>query len=292
MLPSTTDAYNQLQSFNSSRPSPTSFLDQANQKYGVDAANSQVSGLQSTIGNLQNAAAAVAPSVTGRTSGTFTTQGQRDALVNREQAPIITNLNTQGQQLGQAQSAQQQAQSLAGQYASGLASQDQQKYQSLLDQYNAANAADQFHQQQQAAAQQAASDQAYRQQQLSEQIREFNNPQNQGGSTADVAALLSSISGKSGGQTQGAQQAQRPGGGFNFTDANGTPINAAQYAQAKGVPYRTLLQQMANAGDSGAKIALDYVGNDFGADAAKVKLISPAAPYVPSLLKALGVKGY
>lgn len=190
MAPNATDAYNQLQSFSSSRPAATSYLDQANQKYGVDAANTQVSGLQTTIGNLQNAAAAVAPSVAGRTSGTFTTQGQRDALVNREQAPIITNLNSQGQQLGQAQSAQQQAQAMAGQFANGLAAQDQQKYQSLLDNYNAANAADQFQQQQQAAAQQAAADQAYKQQTLAEQIREFNNPQNSGASIASELMAL------------------------------------------------------------------------------------------------------
>lgn len=174
LAPNATDAYNQLQSFNSSRPAATSYLDTANQKYGVDAANKQVSGLQSTIGNLQNAAAAVAPSVTGRTSGTFTTQGQRDALVNREQAPIYSNINQQGQQLGQAQNAQQQAQGLANQFATGLASQDQQKYQSLLDQYNSANAADQFHQQMQAQAQQAAAAQAFQQQQLAETIRANN----------------------------------------------------------------------------------------------------------------------
>lgn len=288
MAPNATAAYDQLQSFNSSRPPATSYLDTANQKYGVDAANSQVSGLQSTIGNLQNAAAAVAPSVTGRTTGTFTTQGQRDALINREQSPIITNLNQQGQQLGQAQSAQQQAQSMASQFASGLASQDQQKYQSLLDQYNAANAADQFRQQQESAQQQAQAAQAYQQQQLAEQIREFNNPQR--AATTDLSGLLGSA--KSSGQ--GAQLTQRAGGGYNFVDTNGTPINAAQYAQAKGVPYRTLLQQMANSGDAGAKTALDYVGDDFGVNVGKLRNLLPSPGVynqTVSLLKSIGAKG-
>lgn len=205
MAPNAQDAYSQLQSFNASRPAATSFTDQANQQYGVDAANKQVSGLQTTIGNLQNAASAVAPSVAGRTSGTFTTQGQRDALVNREQAPIYTQLNQQGQQLGQAQTAQSQAQGMASQMAQSLASQDQQKYQTLLDQYNAANAADQFQKQMQAQAAQAASDQAYRQQQLAEQVREFNNPQKSG---TDLSALLGQLSSQNQSQAPGSSQAQ------------------------------------------------------------------------------------
>lgn len=205
MVPNVQDAYSQLQSFNSSRPAATSFTDQANQQYGVDAANKQVSGLQTTIGNLQNAAAAVAPSVAGRTSGTFTTQGQRDALVNREQTPIYTQLNQQGQQLGQAQTAQVQAQGMASQMAQSLAAQDQQKYQTLLDQYNAANAADQFQKQMQAQAAQAASDQAYRQQQLAEQVREFNNPQRSG---TDLSSLFGQLTAQN--QAQSQPQASQP----------------------------------------------------------------------------------
>lgn len=173
-LPSVKDAYSALNSFNSSRPSASSYMTQANNQYGVDAANKQVTNLQSLVGNLQNAAAAVAPSVAGRTAGTFTTQAQRDALISREQQPILTNLNQENQSLGQAQSAQGQAQGMAQQMANTLYAQDQQKYQSLLDQYNAANAADQFNKQLQAQAQQAQAAQAYQQQQLAEQIREFN----------------------------------------------------------------------------------------------------------------------
>ena len=58
-----------------------------------------------------------------------------------------------------------------------------------------------------------------------------------------------------------AQMQQRAGGGFNFQDSSGRGISAAQYAAVKGVPFRTLLQQMANAGDAGARHALGLVGN-------------------------------
>ncbi len=212
MPPNVSDAYNQLQSFNSSRPAASSYFDQANQKYGVDAANQQVSGLQSLVGNLTNAANAVAPSVAGRTSGTFTTQGQRDALVNREQAPIISNINTNNQALGQAQTAQSQAQQMAQQMAGTLASQDQTKYQTLLDQYNAANAADQFQKQLASAQQQAASDQAFRQQQLAEQVRQFNNPQ-RSSAGGDIASLF-------GGAAKTGGQAGALTGGKNSDQAN------------------------------------------------------------------------
>ena len=55
--------------------------------------------------------------------------------------------------------------------------------------------------------------------------------------------------------------------GFNFTDAYGTPVNAAEYVQlyqrqGGALTYRQLLQNMVNEGDSNAQIALNYVGDD------------------------------
>lgn len=73
------------------------------------------------------------------------------------------------------------------------------------------------------------------------------------------------------GASASASAVQRANKGFNFTDAAGRPINAAQYAAAKGIPFRSLLQQMANAGDSGAKAALGFVGNDLNYDPRRVK---------------------
>ena len=77
---------------------------------------------------------------------------------------------------------------------------------------------------------------------------------------------------------------QRPGGGFNFQDAAGRAISAAVYSKQTGVPFRTLLQQMANAGDGGARSALGLVGNDFGYNR---KAVSNQAQV--NLLRALGL---
>lgn len=96
-------------------------------------------------------------------------------------------------------------------------------------------------------------------------------------------------------QNKTAQAQQRPnGGGYNFQAANGQPISAAQYAQLKGIPFRDVLQTMAKSGDKGAKIALDYVGNDFGVNRGKVKINASALPQLPGLLNSLlgGVNKY
>lgn len=61
----------------------------------------------------------------------------------------------------------------------------------------------------------------------------------------------------------GYQMTQRAGGGFNFTH-NGKAISAATYAMGTNTQFRTLLQTMANKGDTGAKSALNFVGNDYG----------------------------
>lgn len=63
---------------------------------------------------------------------------------------------------------------------------------------------------------------------------------------------------------------QRADKGFNFQDATGRAISAAAYSKLTGVPFRTLLQQMANKGDQGAKQALSFVGNDYGYNPNKV----------------------
>lgn len=66
------------------------------------------------------------------------------------------------------------------------------------------------------------------------------------------------------GASQAGRASQRPGGGFNFTAPDGSSISAAQYAKAGGIPFTDLLKWMASKGDTGAKTALGFVGNDFG----------------------------
>lgn len=253
MPPSMQDAYSNLQSFSSSRPPATDYMNQANQKYGVEGLQGNAQNLQGLVTNLQNSVAAVNPSVTGRTSGTFTTQGQRDALVNREQQPILANLGQQQQAYGQAQTALGTAQTNAGQYANSLYNNDQQHYQQLLDQYSAATSADQFAQQQAATLAQQA-----------ETKREFDLTPRGSAGGGNIT-----IGGSSGGQVNapGASSvaptmSQKAGGsGFNFTNAQGQPISAATYSQLSGVPLGTLLQQMAQKGDTYALNAYAAIAN-------------------------------
>lgn len=74
--------------------------------------------------------------------------------------------------------------------------------------------------------------------------------------------------GGGGGQTPGASTGygytQRSNKGFNFVGPNGQPVSAATYAKANGMNFRDLLQYMANKGDTGARTALGFVGNDYG----------------------------
>jgi hypothetical protein len=73
--------------------------------------------------------------------------------------------------------------------------------------------------------------------------------------------------------------APKQGGGFAFTDADGNPISAATYAAATGIPFRNLLQNMANQGDQGAKAALNFVGGDYRYDPNKIGQGNNAAIY-------------
>jgi hypothetical protein len=67
-----------------------------------------------------------------------------------------------------------------------------------------------------------------------------------------------------------SQMVAKQGGGFAFTDSGGKAISAAAYSKLKGIPFRTLLQQMASSGDQGAAIGLQLVGNDYGVNQQKL----------------------
>lgn len=263
-MPPVQDAYNALKSFTDTRPQATDYITKANDQYNVKGQQQAVGNLQSLVNNLQSSAAAVAPSVTGRTSGTFTTEGQRQALVAKEQQPILGSLGQQQTALGTAYNQQSDAETMANQMASTLMNQDQQKYQTLMDQYSAANAADQFMKQQQAAAASLAEQQRQFNAQLAESQRQFNATPRGGGGGNIV------LGGGGGSQVSSAKaqpsMTQKPNGtGFAFTDAGGKSISAATYAQQAGVPFGSLLQQMAGAGDTYAAKAyhqLQKTNND------------------------------
>lgn len=120
-----------------------------------------------------------------------------------------------------------------------------------------------------------------------EQQRQFNEQMAAqraaaaGSTSASAGDYLSQLLG-GGGSQQGnteAKMSQRQGGGFNF-NIGGKAVSAATYAKATGTPFRTLLSQMAKAGDKGAEAALIFVGNDYGFDSRKINAI-----HAPSGLK-------
>ncbi len=121
-----------------------------------------------------------------------------------------------------------------------------------------------------------------------EQQRQFNENlafQRQQQAAASSGNSLASLFG--GGAIQAPATAkiqQRADKGFNFQDATGKAISAAQYAQIKGIPFRDLLSQMAKSGDKGAQQALGYVGNDFGYNAPKVGANQQIAQLLNNLL--------
>lgn len=135
----------------------------ANQQYDVGGSQTRLSALKGIVGNLQTSLDAVDPSVTGRTTGTFTTEGQRAALVNNERAPILTNLTKEQGATNAAASDLTQKQSLASQMASSLLNDNKSQYQRLLDTYNNSKAQDA-----------AAEAKAEHDQQMAEQKREFD----------------------------------------------------------------------------------------------------------------------
>lgn len=155
---------------------PTTATATANDQYGVGASQTRLSALQGVVGNLQSSLDAVDPSVTGRTSGTFTTEGQRSALVGKEQTPIAANLGKEQTAETAAASDLNQSQNLASNMASALLNGDKEKYQQLLDVYNASAAQDKQTQAEQDAQQQAA-----------EQQREFNISASQKANTTSAA---------------------------------------------------------------------------------------------------------
>lgn len=106
-----------------------------------------------------------------------------------------------------------------------------------------------------------------------------------GVANGSIGGLLSGGGGAAASTAPGkAAVQQRKDGGFNFQDSGGKAISAARYSQLTGVPIRTLLQTMANAGDAGAKQALGLVGNDYGYNRSKVTSQNQI-----NLLRALGL---
>lgn len=270
MQPTTSQgALQQLQQFQSSAQQPGDILAQQQQQYGVNQAQQNVSGLRGAVANTTKVLNNIAPGVMGRTGNSLVTSAQANAQIQGEQAPVNAQLTDQNAALGNATQDANTAETQA-ENATNAQVQGQTQQESYLQNiYNAL-----FQQEQ---AQQANS---LSQQQLAEQAREANLSASSSGTSSPSFSLGNTGTGStSTGTPSSAQMVQRQGGGFNFTDASGKQLSAAQFAATKNIPFRTLLSEMANAGDTGAKAALGFVGNDYGYDPTKVTSTAMANLY-------------
>lgn len=236
-LPSAADAAAALNSYQA--PSSADLLSSAQQKYGVNDLQSRVSSLQGLTSNLTNAISAVDPSVTGRTAGSLVTEGQRSALVSREQQPLQTNLASENQALGTATGDLNTAEGNAKDMAAGEETDSQNKYNQLLQTYQIANAKE-------TAAAQAASDQAKE----AESEREFNVSE----SDKNASAAANSAAGYSVKQLSSGNKA--------YTGPNGQ-TNLYQYASALagGDPSQTfnIIKQQLQTGSATDKGAYNGI---------------------------------
>jgi hypothetical protein len=163
-LPSAASALQSLNGFQ--MPDSQTVLGQAQTKYGVADLATKVGGLRALTSNLTNAIAAVDPSVTGRTSGTLTTEGQRSSLVARERAPVVQQLGTANDALGLAKDESTNAENKSRDEANMIIRDNETKYSRLKDTYDLANSRE-------TAAAQAASESQARAQAQANADREF-----------------------------------------------------------------------------------------------------------------------
>lgn len=129
MNPTSQQALSQLTSFRQGRRNPFDILAEQKKALGVDDVTGRVSKLRTGIINTENLLEGVDDSVTGRTSGTLTTEAARSRLVNLERAPIATTLGKQQQGLT---AEQQNLQDILGQANTAA----QLRYQGDTDQEN------------------------------------------------------------------------------------------------------------------------------------------------------------
>lgn len=140
MYPSSAQALTDLTGFSKTRQSAQDITSSAQSKYDIPGYTTRLSRLRGLVGNLSSSIEAVDPSVTGRTAGSFVTEGQRQALVSRERAPILGDLSKQQGALGQEEQSYGVASALSSELAKSMIEGDNTKYQGLLDRYNASTA--------------------------------------------------------------------------------------------------------------------------------------------------------
>lgn len=255
-----TQALNNMQDFQKNMVSPEAALQQSQQQLGVQSAQQQVGGLRDAVTKTTNLLRQVAPTVQGNTTGTLVTAGQVGQQINNAQAPLQQDLSANTQAYNEANANYTDLQNRAQQIADSKIKGQNDQLSALDNLYSKLFTAEQARQAQE------NTDRQFRASQASTNALGslFNNQPSQptqpnvtNSNAVNEQALNYRVPGD-------------PSQGFAFTDNKGQTINALQYSQGHQIPFRTLLQQMADKGDVGAKAGLQFIGNDGNADPTKV----------------------
>jgi len=226
-----------------------------------------IPGYQSDIATLSGLLSSLNSDVNVGTSyaGGSTTAAARDEQYEQQYQPLENNLNVAGEMLNYGQ---QDVSNLLGTYEKSLTNELtplQENISTLPTLFGQANQqADTGYTQGASAIQSQISDALQAQQVQAEQEQasaaELTAKEEAGAGQQPV------LGGTGGAKTAAAQFGFKAGntgaGGYYFEDANGTPINAIQYAQATGASPLAVIQSMAANGDQGAKTALASIPID------------------------------
>lgn len=254
-MPRSQDILKQYRQSIDSRQDPLKVLSGAEQRLGIPTLQQSIAGKRAAISNTENLIKSIAPSVTGRTSGSLVTEAQRTGLIAKERQPLGEQLSTQ---------------------QSGL----NVDLQNLGDLTGRANLETELAIQKEADKIKYLSDlyeKVYGKEEADKQFKELKrqfdiNAQIARSKAGGGGGYLGGLGlGDGGTQTDSglAKLSQRKGGGFNFT-IDGQPVSAAVYADATGEKFTSLLKRMAKKGDAGAIRALRFVGDNYKYDPRKV----------------------
>lgn len=248
------DYLSQYEQYQKNRTRPEDYIKKYSSELGVDSTRQSVADARAAINATQGVIRATPDSVAGRTSGSLVTDAQRNRLVQNELAPLNEALSGQKDTYGELRGNLSDLLEEAGMRSTAAYRADETQATTLKDLYDAT-----FKAEQEAEARRRwEAEQAESKRQFDARMAEARR---QGGSGG--------ISPTFGGGGYGMRQ--RADKGFDFVDSSGRSVSAATYSAATGIPFRQLLQQMANAGDSGARQALGFVGDDYRYDTSKIR---------------------
>lgn len=265
--------FNQYTATSAAQPKLVDVLNNAQQaagigglQQGINLFNSQLSGTKGLIDNLNTDTQA-------RTAGTNANQAYLDRLRASEGGQLNTQLSRLTTGLGDVTNAFNTSNANTGQLLSATQADQQTALHPLELQINAMS--DQFARQitgfttssqteldtlmsKLNSQQQLNNDEWTRANALADQETQFQQARNLAAqqSASTNAFLGAGLTGK---QTGVGGAVAKPGGGFNFTGANGQPVSAAVFAASNGVSIGDLLYRMGQGGDKYAQQAYSQI---------------------------------